>query len=130
MGRIEEIWAGDRLIQDFGMTLLEAREGYAKVSVPVRERFLNAHGIGHGVLLFAAADAGKFEFKENSYRKPFVISEKPEGRFYVINSALVGIAGSFVGYHLALLIGIAGYAALLVAVIGALAVLWGWRTVR
>ncbi|MGE5190195.1 MAG: PaaI family thioesterase [Gemmatimonadota bacterium] len=57
MGRIEEIWAGDRLIQDFGMTLLEAREGYAKVSVPVRERFLNAHGIGHGVLLFAAADA-------------------------------------------------------------------------
>jgi hypothetical protein len=35
-----------------------------------------------------------------------------------------------VGYHLALLIGIAGYGALLVAVIGALAVLWGWRTVR
>src|SRR5512134_17892 len=57
MGKIEEIWNGDRLIQDFGMTLVEAREGYAKVSVPVRERFLNAHGIGHGVLLFAAADA-------------------------------------------------------------------------
>jgi uncharacterized membrane protein YeaQ/YmgE (transglycosylase-associated protein family) len=45
-------------------------------------------------------------------------------------SGLVGIAGSFVGYHLALLIGIVGYSALLVAVIGALAVLWGWRTVR
>ena len=45
-------------------------------------------------------------------------------------SALVGIAGSFVGYHLALLIGIVGYGSLLVAVIGALAVLWGWRTVR
>ncbi|HBX43809.1 MAG TPA: hypothetical protein DEH27_08550 [Deltaproteobacteria bacterium] len=57
MGRIDEIWEGDRLIQDFGMTLLEAREGYAKVSVEVKERFLNAHGIGHGVLLFAAADA-------------------------------------------------------------------------
>ena len=57
MGRIEDIWAGDRLIQDFGMTLLEAREGYAKVSVPVKERFLNAHGIGHGTLLFAVADA-------------------------------------------------------------------------
>ncbi|MGE5664805.1 MAG: PaaI family thioesterase [Deltaproteobacteria bacterium] len=57
MGRIEEIWAGDRLIQDFGMTLLEAREGYAKVSVPVKERFLNAHGIGHGTLIFAVADA-------------------------------------------------------------------------
>ena len=30
-------------------------------------------------------------------------------------SGLVGIAGSFVGYHLALLIGIVGYSALLVA---------------
>jgi uncharacterized protein (TIGR00369 family) len=27
------------------------------VSVKVEERFLNAHNIGHGVLLFAAADA-------------------------------------------------------------------------
>jgi uncharacterized membrane protein YeaQ/YmgE (transglycosylase-associated protein family) len=48
----------------------------------------------------------------------------------LVTSGLVGIAGSFVGYHLALLIGIVGYGALLVAVIGALAVLWGWRTVR
>jgi len=57
MGRIEEIWRADRLIQDFGMKLLAAEEGYAKVSVRVEERFLNAHGIGHGVLIFAAADA-------------------------------------------------------------------------
>ncbi len=39
------------------MKLLEAREGYARVSVVVEERFLNAHHIAHGVLLFAAADA-------------------------------------------------------------------------
>ena len=57
MGRIEEIFRNDRLIQDFGMKLIEAREGYAKVSVAVEDRFLNAHKIGHGVLLFAAADA-------------------------------------------------------------------------
>jgi len=57
MGRIAEIWAADQIIQDFGMKLLEAREGYARVSVEVKERFLNAHGIGHGVLLFAVADA-------------------------------------------------------------------------
>ena len=57
MERIQAIFQGDRLIQDFGMTLVEAREGYAKVSVVVAERFLNAHRIGHGVLLFAAADA-------------------------------------------------------------------------
>jgi uncharacterized membrane protein YeaQ/YmgE (transglycosylase-associated protein family) len=47
-----------------------------------------------------------------------------------VTSALVGIAGSFVGYQLALLLGVVGYGALLVAVIGALVVLWGWRTVR
>jgi hypothetical protein len=40
----------------------------------------------------------------------------------LVTSALVGTAGSFVGYHLALLIGIVGYGALLVAVIGALGV--------
>ena len=57
MERIQAIFQGDRLIQDFGMTLVEARDGYAKVSVVVADRFLNAHRIGHGVLLFAAADA-------------------------------------------------------------------------
>jgi acyl-CoA thioesterase len=57
MNRIGEIFRNDRLIQDFGMKLIEAREGYAKVSVAVEDRFLNAHKIGHGVLLFAAADA-------------------------------------------------------------------------
>lgn len=57
MDRIEEIFSGDRLIRDFGMKRIEAREGYAKVSVLVEDRFLNAHNIGHGVLLFAAADA-------------------------------------------------------------------------
>ena len=57
MDRVEEIFREDRLIQDFGMKLLEGREGYAKVSVTVEERFLNAHRIGHGVLLFAVADA-------------------------------------------------------------------------
>jgi len=57
MERIQAIFQGDQLIQDFGMRLVEAREGYAKVSVVVAERFLNAHRIGHGVLLFAAADA-------------------------------------------------------------------------
>jgi len=57
MKRIQAIFQGDRLIQDFGMTLVEAYDGYAKVSVVVADRFLNAHRIGHGVLLFAAADA-------------------------------------------------------------------------
>lgn len=57
MDRVHEIFREDRLIQDFGMKLLEGREGYAKVSATVSERFLNAHRIAHGVLLFAVADA-------------------------------------------------------------------------
>jgi acyl-CoA thioesterase len=57
MDRTHSIFQGDRLIQNFGMKFVEAREGYAKVSVVVEDRFLNAHNIGHGVLLFAVADA-------------------------------------------------------------------------
>src|SRR3970282_2633539 len=57
MDRVEESVRADRLIQPFGMKMVEAREGYAKVSVAVEERFLNAHNIAQGVLLFAAADA-------------------------------------------------------------------------
>ncbi len=45
-------------------------------------------------------------------------------------TALVGVAGSFVGYHLFVLLGVIGTAALIGAVIGAAAVLWGWRMVK
>jgi len=48
----------------------------------------------------------------------------------MVTSALIGIAGSFVGYHVAILIGITGYAALIGAIVGALLVLYGWRMVR
>ena len=48
----------------------------------------------------------------------------------LVTSALVGIAGTFVGYHLAVLIGIFELGALIVAIIGAVAALWGWRMVR
>jgi len=46
----------DRLFRSFGMQLEEAREGYAKLSVVVREDFLNAYGVAHGALIFALAD--------------------------------------------------------------------------
>ena len=48
----------------------------------------------------------------------------------MVTSSLVGVAGSFVGYHLAVLIGISGYAALIGAIVGALVVLWLWRMIR
>jgi uncharacterized membrane protein YeaQ/YmgE (transglycosylase-associated protein family) len=48
----------------------------------------------------------------------------------MITSALVGVAGSFVGFHLAGSLKLPEDAALVGAVVGAAAVLFGWRTVR
>ena len=48
----------------------------------------------------------------------------------MITSALVGIAGAFIGYHVALLLAFRGLAALVGALLGAAAVLWGWRMAR
>ena len=48
----------------------------------------------------------------------------------LVTSSLIGIAGSFVGYHLAGLLTITGYAAIIGAIIGALVVLYGWRMVK
>ncbi len=48
----------------------------------------------------------------------------------LVTTALIGIAGSFVGYHLAGLLTMTGYAAFIGAIIGAAAVLYGWRMVR
>ena len=48
----------------------------------------------------------------------------------MVTSALVGIAGSFIGYYIFILIGVYGTAALLGAILGAAGVLWGWRMVK
>lgn len=50
----------------------------------------------------------------------------------MVTSALVGVAGAFVGFHLALLVaaGAGPIVALIAAVLGAGVVLFGWRAVR
>jgi uncharacterized membrane protein YeaQ/YmgE (transglycosylase-associated protein family) len=48
----------------------------------------------------------------------------------MVTSALVGVAGAFVGFHLAEALKLAEEVALLGAVAGAAAILFGWRTVR
>jgi hypothetical protein len=48
----------------------------------------------------------------------------------MITSALVGVAGAFVGFHLALSLKLSADVALVGAVVGTAAVLLGWRTVR
>ena len=49
----------------------------------------------------------------------------------LMTSALVGIAGAFIGYHLAILLKLgADIPQLLGAAVGALVVLWVWRMIR
>lgn len=56
MDRIQTIVEHDRFIRQFGMVVEEASEGYARVSVEVRETHLNVHDTAHGALIFALAD--------------------------------------------------------------------------
>ena len=48
----------------------------------------------------------------------------------MITSALVGVAGAFVGFHLAEALKLTAEVAVVAAAAGAAAVLFGWRTVR
>ncbi len=40
----------------WGIEILEAREGYARISMRLRPDMLNGHGIAHGGVVFALAD--------------------------------------------------------------------------
>ena len=53
------------------------------------------------------------------------------GRNALVTGALVGIAGSFIGYHLAIMLRLGtGVMQLIAAAVGALVVLFLWGTVR
>jgi len=53
------------------------------------------------------------------------------GNHALVTSALVGVAGSFIGYHLVIILRLgAGLPQILGAVVGALVVLFLWRMVR
>ncbi len=47
-----------------------------------------------------------------------------------VTSALVGIAGAFIGFHVAVLLGFLGLAAIIGAALGAIVVLWAWRMIQ
>ncbi len=49
----------------WGVTIEEAREGYARVSMRVRADMLNGHAIAHGGMIFALADTA-FAYACNS----------------------------------------------------------------
>lgn len=60
------MYESDRCSQWLGMTVEAVRPGYARLSMPVRDEFLNGHGICHGGLMFTLADSC-FAFACNSH---------------------------------------------------------------
>ncbi len=61
----EGMYAKDRAAQALGITLLEIRQGYARMSMTVRGDMLNGHGTCHGGLIFTLADTA-FAYACNS----------------------------------------------------------------
>jgi xanthosine utilization system XapX-like protein len=86
-------------------------------------------GAGHFLLLLGLGVAVGLLF--DHFARPSWLSPQIAGTNRIgVTSALVGVAGMFVGYQLALVIGIVGIGRPVVAILGALGVLWGWRMVR
>ena len=75
---VEEVaaamWAGDTASQALGMALEHVADGYARVSMTVRDDMANGHGILHGGMLFALADTA-FAFACNSHGVPTVAAQ-------------------------------------------------------
>ena len=65
------MFARDRAAQSLGMIVEEAREGYARVRMPIREDMVNGHAIAHGGMIFTLADTA-FAYACNSRNVPYV----------------------------------------------------------
>ncbi|MBU6493599.1 MAG: hydroxyphenylacetyl-CoA thioesterase PaaI [Burkholderiales bacterium] len=60
------MYSVDRCSQWLGLQLQEIRPGYARMTMEVRDDFLNGHNICHGGLIFTLADS-TFAFACNSH---------------------------------------------------------------
>ncbi len=67
----EAMLSRDRASQALGIVLEEARPGYARTSMTVREDMVNGHDIAHGGVTFTLADS-TFAFACNSRNEPNV----------------------------------------------------------
>ena len=59
------MYAKDRAAQALGITLLDIRQGYARMAMTVRGDMLNGHAICHGGFIFTLADTA-FAYACNS----------------------------------------------------------------
>jgi uncharacterized membrane protein YeaQ/YmgE (transglycosylase-associated protein family) len=69
---------------------------------------------------------------QRSARPSWLSSQIAGGRRADLTAALVGIAGAFIGFHIAAILALSmGMLLILVAaVLGAVLVLWAWREIR
>ncbi len=62
------MWRDDAASRGLGMRLVEVAPGHAVVTMTVREKMANGHGICHGGFIFTLADSA-FAFACNSYNR-------------------------------------------------------------
>lgn len=62
----DRMWASDTASRELGMTLLEVRAGYARMSMTITAAMVQGHGTAHGGMIFTLADS-TFAFACNSY---------------------------------------------------------------
>ena len=62
---VSHMMQNDFFSQWLGIEVLEVKEGYSKIKMPVREEMLNGFGIVHGGLTFSLADSA-FAFACNN----------------------------------------------------------------
>ena len=67
----EAMYARDAASRSLGMTIEDARPGFARVSMPVVASMVNGHDIAHGGMTFTLADSA-FAFACNSRNEPNV----------------------------------------------------------
>ena len=82
----EAMWSGDHATQGLGMELVSVAQGFAEITMPVRQDMVNGHGICHGGFIFTLADSA-FAFACNSRNRMTVAAG---GRIDFIKSAKEG----------------------------------------
>lgn len=54
---VDHMMQQDRFSQWLGIEVLEVREGYCRLKMPIREEMVNGFGIAHGGITFSLADS-------------------------------------------------------------------------